>query len=322
MPVGRKGAAAVGRRGSDPRPGGWRPIALLLAVLVGLGGANRGLATGAGDGEASVLARGAYIFAAAGCAECHTAKGGKLLAGGRALKTPFGTFYSPNITPDSVNGIGRWSAADFRRALREGRGPDGTHYFPVFPYPSFTGMTDEDIAALWAYIKTVPPVAQPNKPHAVRFPFGFRPLMAVWNRLFLKRGPFKPDPAKSAELNRGAYLVNALGHCGECHTPRNRLGNLDLDEALSGTAQGPEGDPVPNITPDQATGIGKWSAADIAYLLETGLKPDGDSVGDGMGEVVEASTSKLTDADRKAIAAYLKSLPPIRHAVAKPKAKS
>ena len=278
----------------------------------------------AGEASAPSVEHGAYVFAAAGCAECHTDKKGhgKPLAGGRALKTPFGTFYSPNITPDPQYGIGRWSDADFRRALREGIGPDGTHYFPVFPYPSFTNMTDQDIRDLKAYLFTLPPVAQPNKRHQVKFPFGFRPLMAVWNRLYLARGPFRPESGRSATWNRGAYLVRALGHCGECHTPRNALGALDWDRPLSGTERGPEGNTVPNITPDKETGIGGWGEKDIAYVLETGFKPDGDVVADGMSEVVDGSTSKLSPEDRAAIVQYLKSLPPISHKVRKAKSAS
>jgi mono/diheme cytochrome c family protein len=265
--------------------------------------------------------RAAYVFAAAGCAECHTVKGGKPLAGGRALKTPFGIFYSPNITPDPGTGIGKWTEANLRRALREGRGPDGTHYYPVFPYPSFTFMTDEDIGAVYAYLMRQPPVVQANKRHEIKFPYRIRATMIVWNDLYLERGPLRPDPRRPAAWNRGAYLVRALGHCGECHTPRNRLGSLDLDDMLSGTNDGPEGDPVPNITPDRETGIGGWSDKDIEYLLETGQKPDGDSVGGAMGAVVDLSTSKLTAEDRAAITSYLKSLPPIRHQVRKAKAK-
>lgn len=296
-------------------------LPMLVATLV-VGDVAFAQGMGAQSADPVSVKRGTYLFAAAGCAACHTAKGGKLLAGGRALKTPFGTFYSPNITSDPLYGIGRWTEANFKRALRDGVGPHGKHYFPVFPYPSFTGMTDEDIRDLFAYLKTIPAVAQPNKPHAIRFPFGFRPLMVVWNWLFLKRGPFKPDPGRSAQLDRGAYLVKALGHCGECHTRRNMLGALDWNQVLAGTEQGPEGDPVPNLTSDQETGLGKWSEKDITFLLETGLKPDGDDVGDGMGEVVDASTSKLTAEDRAAIATYLKSVPPIRHRVRKSKSSS
>ncbi|MFI4988405.1 MAG: c-type cytochrome [Alphaproteobacteria bacterium] len=271
----------------------------------------------AGDAAAGSAERGAYVFAAAGCAECHTEKGGKPLAGGRALKTPYGTFYSPNITPDPAAGIGKWSETDFRRALREGIGPDGTHFFPAFPYPSFTLMTDEDIRDLFAYLKSLPAVAQANRRHELRFPFRYRLLMLGWNRLYLKRGPLPPDPERSPQWNRGAYLVQALGHCGECHTPRNWFGALNWEKVLSGSTAGPDGESVPNLTPDQDTGIGKWSEKDIVYLLETGQKPDGDDVGHGMNAVVDQSTSKLTPEDRAAVAAYLKALPPVRHQIGK-----
>jgi len=306
------------RRGLKSPPGALGRL-LLAATLAAA--APLAAALAAGEMPLGAVARGAYVFAAAGCKECHTAKGGKPLAGGRALKTPFGTYYTPNITPDPATGIGKWTAADLKRALRYGIAPDGTHFFPVFPYPSFTFMTDADVDDLYAYLMSVPPVVQRNHRHVIDFPFGFRFLMLGWNRLFLKTGPYVPDPARSAEWNRGAYLVIALGHCGECHSPRGFFGQLKLNAALSGNAAGPEGGSVPNITPDPETGIGKWSDKDITYLLETGQTPDGDDVGDGMQEVVDASTSKLTPADRAAIAVYLKSLPPIRHQVRKSETK-
>jgi len=297
-----------------------RPVEVGALIALFVIFAAFGEARGAQE-DAAAIRRGAYVFAAAGCAECHTAKGGKPLAGGRALKTPFGTFYSPNITPDPATGIGKWSEADLKRALREGIGRDGTHFFPVFPYPSFTFMTDADIGDLYAYLKSVPPVVEANRRHEIRFPFRFRIVMLGWNRLFLKRGPFEPAANRSPAWNRGAYLVKALAHCGECHTPRNLLGQLDLDDAFSGTTEGPEGGTVPNITPDKSTGIGTWNEKDITYLLETGQKPDGDDVQDGMRAVVDSSTSKLTPEDRAAIATYLKSLAPIRHQIGKAKAK-
>jgi len=292
---------------------GHRPAAAFLFALAALVWPAGAAETGTGG----AAARGAYLFTAAGCAGCHTDIAGKgpPLAGGRALKTPFGTFYGPNITPDPDQGIGRWSFEDFRRAMRLGLAPDGSHYFPVFPYPSFTGMTDADLADLWAYMRGLAPVARPNRPHDVAFPFSWRLPMAGWKWLFFEPGPFVADPARSPEWNRGAYLVQAVAHCGECHTPRNRLGALDRDRHLAGTASGPGGGPVPNITPDPDTGIGRWSAADLTYMLAIGLLPDGDVVGDEMGEVVENGTSKLTDADRTAIAEYLRSVDPVRHEV-------
>jgi len=263
--------------------------------------------------------RGAYIFTAANCGACHTnvkAKG-PALAGGRPLATPFGTFYSPNITADPETGIGRWTDAEFIRALREGVSPDDDHYFPAFPYPSFTRMTDQDILDLKAYIFSLPPVAQADREHEIDFPFGWRFSVWFWKQLNFTEGALTPDPAKSADWNRGAYLVEALAHCGECHTPRGWLGGLDASAAYSGTPDGPEGEKVPNITPDPDTGIGTWSTADVVRVLRTGQLPDGDFVGSVMGEVVETSTSKLTDADRQAIAAYLATLPPVANPDAK-----
>ena len=267
--------------------------------------------------ENEALERGAYIFDAAGCKACHTdtKKKGPLLAGGRAIGTPFGTFYGPNITPDPVTGIGEWSDGDFIRALRSGISPDGDHYYPVFPYTSFTKMTERDMLDLKAYIFSLPPVKKPNRPHEVKFPFGFRPLLGFWKALHFMPGTFKPDPVKSAELNRGAYLAKALVHCGECHTPRTMTGGLDSAKWMAGTEDGPDGETIPNITPDAATGIGEWDLGDIEFALETGIKLDGDVLGSLMAEVVEDGTSRLTAADRRAIALYLKSLAPIHNRV-------
>ena len=285
---------------------GRRAAGFLIAIIL----AGSPLAARGAD-EAAVQ-RGAYVFDAADCVGCHTdvKNNGKRLAGGRALATPFGTFYSPNITPDKETGLGTWSFADFHRALREGISQHGAHYFPVFPYPSFTGMNDQDIADLWAYLQVQEPVAQRNKRHEVTPPFSWRFLQLGWRALFFSPGPLQPVPGKDAAWNRGNYLANAVAHCGECHTPRNLLGGLEQGKAYSGNPQGPDNLKVPNITPDPASGIGKWSLAEIADLLKTGQTPDFDFVGSAMGEVVKG-TSKLTDADRAAIAVYVKSLPPI-----------
>jgi mono/diheme cytochrome c family protein len=269
--------------------------------------------------DAEAAKRGQYIFDVAGCFACHTdvKNNGKPLAGGRSFPTPFGTFYGPNITPDRVNGIGAWSEADFIRAMRQGVAADGSNLFPVFPFPSFTQMTDADLKDLYAYLMAQPPDAQPNKPHEVHFPFNFRIFLTGWKLLNYTAGAYRPDRTKSAEWNRGAYLVTALAHCAQCHTPRNFMRGLELDQWLSGTAEGPDGERIPNITPDLGTGIGEWSRADLEDLLKTGMKPDGDSVGGSMGEVVQDSTSKLTDADLKAIVTYLKALTPIKNSVRK-----
>ncbi|HEX2113950.1 MAG TPA: cytochrome c [Alphaproteobacteria bacterium] len=267
--------------------------------------------------DANAVKRGEYLFNAGGCLGCHTdtKNQGAPLAGGRALATPFGTFYGPNITPDMQYGLGRWSEADFIRAMRHGVRPDGANLFPVFPYTSFTKISDADLKDLWAYLRTVTPVAQPNHEHDVGLPFNIRAGMTVWKWLNFTPGVFQPDPARPADVNRGAYIVQALAHCGECHTPRNAMGGLDTSRAYAGTPDGPEGERVPNITPHPENGIGKWSAGDVTDLLKQGMTPDGDFVGGSMGEVVRNTTGKLSDEDIRAVVAYLKTLPPIDNKV-------
>jgi mono/diheme cytochrome c family protein len=249
--------------------------------------------------------RGEYISTAGGCLGCHTEEKEKATpyAGGRALKTPFGTFYGPNITPHPQAGIGRWTEADFMRALREGRRPDGAHYFPAFPYPSFTLITDPDLRDLWAYIRTVPPSSRQSEPHQLGFLYRWRFLVGIWKWLFFTSGPFAPDPAKSAVLNRGRYLVTALGHCGECHTPRNFLGAPKQSQFLAGAK-----DVAPNLTP---TRLKNWSDADVRNFLTTGLTADGDVPAEEMGEVITNTTSQLTPEDLNAIIAFLRSVPPL-----------
>jgi len=254
--------------------------------------------------------RGKYIFDAAGCDSCHTQAQGAALAGGPPLRTPFGTFYAPNITPDREHGIGAWSEADFIRALRQGVSPQGRHYYPVFPYSSYTKMTTQDLLDLRAYLATVPPAAKPSRLHEVTWPFSMRALLGPWKRLFFTAGEYKPDPAHDAQWNRGAYLVEAVTHCGECHTPRNFLGGLERALWLTG-ARMPGGELVaPNLTPDKS-GLADWSAADIVDALTDGTLPEGGTLGEEMGEVVRNSTSRLRPGDRAAIAAYLKALPPL-----------
>ena len=253
--------------------------------------------------------RGEYLSKAAGCVGCHTEakEGATPYAGGRELKTPFGTFYGPNITPHPSAGIGRWTEADFIRAIREGLRPDGAHYFPAFPYPSFTRIVDADLRDLWAYLRTLPPNARANREHDLKFPFGWRFLVAGWKWFFFTPGATVTDPGRGAQFNRGAYLVQALGHCGECHTPRNLLGGPRRDRFLAGTKKGPDGKSAPNLTP---TRLKKWSDADLQTLLKTGFTPDGDVVAETMGEVIENTTGKITPADLAALIAYLRSLPP------------
>jgi mono/diheme cytochrome c family protein len=263
--------------------------------------------------EPAAVRRGAYLAdAAADCVSCHTDSehDGRPYAGGRALATPFGTFYSPNITPDTQTGIGHWTDAQFLRALRDGMRPDGASLYPAFPYPSFTKIIDADVLAIKAYLFSLPAVHQVDRPNDLSFPFSWRLLVSGWKLLYFHPGPFHPSPGRSAEWNRGAYLVTALAHCGECHTPRNWLGAPEQGRFLAGTSHGPDGKPVPNITPDRKTGIGDWSEDDIVALLTDGQKPDFDFVGGAMAEVVQ-STSRLTEQDRRAIAVYLESVRPV-----------
>jgi mono/diheme cytochrome c family protein len=262
--------------------------------------------------------RGEYLVHAGGCVSCHTVPGGLPFAGGRALATPFGTFYSPNITPDPETGIGRWTDAQFLRALREGRRPDGASYFPVFPYPSFTNISDADVLAVKAYLFSLKPARQTNRAHDVALPFSWRFLQNGWRSLFFREGPFRADPSHDAAYNRGAYLVTALAHCGECHTPRNMLGAVKPTLALAGTRDGPDGQTVPNITPDRATGIGAWDSDDIVTLLKTGRTPEESAVKGAMREAVQDGLRFLTDADLRAIAAYLLAQKPVTFGTSSP----
>jgi mono/diheme cytochrome c family protein len=252
--------------------------------------------------------RGEYLAKAGGCVGCHTEarEGATKFAGGRALKTPFGTFYGPNITPDPQAGIGRWSEEDFIRALREGVRPDGANYYPAFPYPSFTRMSDADLRDLWAYLRSLAPSPQPSKPHELGFLYRARWTLGLWKALFFTPGAFRPDPQQSAAVNRGAYLVQALGHCGECHTPRNFLGGPKRDRYLAGAKMPEGGAKAANLTPAR---LKQWSDAELADILSSGLLPDGDVLGETMGEVVQNTTSQLTKSDLQAVIVYLRSIP-------------
>lgn len=273
-----------------------------VLALVLLGGATSPSVFAQGN-----AANGQYLAKAAGCIGCHTVNkaGATPYAGGRALETPFGTFYGPNITPDKETGIGSWSEADFKRAIRQGERKDGSHYFPAFPYPSFTGMSDSDIQDLWAYIRTLPPVKQANRDHELRFPYNLRFLVTGWKWMFFAPGPASPVVPVTDPVARGAYLVRVLGHCGECHTPRNFLGGPNKDDMFAG-ARIPEGK-VPNLTP---TRLKKWSDSELKEYLISGTAPNGDVAVEPMSEVVANTTSKLTEADLTAVIAFLRTLPP------------
>lgn len=273
----------------------------------------------AGPVAGSDAARGEYVFRAAGCYACHTDEdgGGAALAGGPALRTPLGTFYAPNITPDPVHGIGRWSEQDFERALTQGIAPGGSPYYPAFPYTAYTRMRSEDLRALWAYLRAVPAAAQPSRPHELPWPLGYRWVVWGWRWLYFEPGPLRGDPARGPAWNRGAYLVEAMAHCAECHTPRDWLGGLRDRMRYAGATEGPEGGAVPNITPDRETGIGRWRADDLAYYLATGATPSGDYAGGAMAEVIDHGTRHLDEADRLAIASYILALPPVHNAVSR-----
>jgi len=256
------------------------------------------------------LANGLTTFNAAGCSSCHAVPGQPdrtKLGGGLAIPSPFGTFYAPNISPDPADGIGRWSEAEFVRAVMQGISPAGYHYFPAFPYTSYAQAKVEDIRDLFAYLKTLSPVPGKVRDHAVPFPFDIRRNIGIWKLLFMDGKPFMKDAARPAGWNRGAYLVNSLGHCAECHSPRNFLGGIVANKRFAGGPD-PEGQGwVSNIT---QKGIGDWSEKDIAYFLQTGELPEGDAAGGSMARVIK-NTSQLGPEDRAAMAEYLKSLPPV-----------
>jgi len=258
--------------------------------------------------ETDLRQRGELLFHIGGCTNCHTAKNGQLLAGGDAIVSPYGDFYAPNITPDPETGIGGWTLEQFVRAMREGRDPQGRPLYPSFPYTSYTRMTDEDLAALKVYLDSLPAVSQSSRPHELWFPFNVRWGLNLWQWLFFTPERFVPDPARDEAWNRGAYLVLAPGHCGECHTPRTFYGVLEWDRPFVGAQLGKER--IPDITPNPAHGLGEWSTSDLGIFLKLGMMPDGDFVGSEMAKVVNNGTSKLPDADIAAIVTYLEGLPP------------
>lgn len=261
--------------------------------------------------HAADVDNGKTLFLVGGCASCHAVPGQPdrtKLGGGLALKSPFGTFYPPNISPDPKDGIGAWSEAAFVTAMHDGTSPDGEHYYPAFPYTSYQRITISDLHDLFAYLKTLPTVSGRVRDHDLPFPFTIRRLLGAWKWLFLDGKPFTPDPSQSTEWNRGAYLVNGPGHCAECHSSRDAVGGILSAERFAGGFTSDGKGWVPNITQQE---LGDWSVKDIAYLLETGMTPDGDSVGGSMADVVR-NTGQIGDADRLAMATYIKMLKPIK----------
>ena len=265
-----------------------------------------------------LVAKGKYVFGAAGGCGCHTEPKGPVNAGGRRYDGPFGTVYSTNITPDRQTGIGAWTDDQIITAIRLGRRPNGERIIPVHPYPVFNGMAEEDLRSLVAYLQTVPPVNRPNRPKQMTVPLFESVFLPAWLATFApKETP--PPTAPTSGLARGEYLVRAIGHCGECHTPRGVTQATDNTRFLAGSQKGPDGDPVPNITADKDTGL-KWSEDQVAEFLGSGNKPDGDVAGGLMGEVIVGTSAgyrDLSKEDRLAIARYLKRIPPIRHKIGK-----
>ena len=295
-----------------------RRFLLAVLVLAVIGAAVFWFLTIPGTVPASALGsytpnleNGKTMFYAGGCASCHATPDQEdktRLGGGMALKSPFGTFYAPNISSDARDGIGGWSEADFVSAMWKGTSPDGRHYYPAFPYTSYQKMKMEDVRDLFAHLKTLPAVTGKVRDHDLPAHFKIRRMLGAWKFLFLDGEPFKPDTSKPAAWNRGAYLVNAPGHCAECHSPRNLLGGIVSKQRFAGGPDPEGGDgSVPNITQG---GLGDYSEKDIAQVLATGEMPNGDSVGGGMTAVVR-NTGQLTPEDRAAMATYVKSLPPV-----------
>lgn len=255
------------------------------------------------------VANGKTVFDAGGCSSCHAVpkEDRTLLGGGMALPSPFGTFYAPNISPHPTNGIGNWTEAQFATAVLRGTSPAGEHYFPAFPYGSYHLAKLEDVRDLFAYLKTLPPLSGRSREHELPFPFNIRRNVGGWKLLFFSDKPFVPDPKQSAAWNRGSYLVNGLGHCAECHSPRNLIGGIVSSQRFAG-GPNPEGEGwVPNITQKR---LASWREKDFAYFLETGETPDGDTTGGIMTRVIK-NMAQLSPEDRNSMAVYLKSLPPV-----------
>ncbi len=300
------------------RRGGWL-LALLVVVVLGwryVGRAGQQASSPAqreADAAAlrdpALVARGEYLATVGDCAACHTARDGQRYAGGRSLGTPFGDVPAPNITPDPETGIGQWSFDDFWNALHQGKGRRGELLYPVFSYTSFTKVTRDDALAIFAYLQSLPSVQRPDTAPGLEFPYNVRSSLVAWRALYFKPGEYRPDPAKSESWNRGAYLVQGLGHCNECHTTRDSLGGIEQDRHLTG-GQIPQLDwYAPDLSTQAGGGLDGWSAQDIVDLLKTGQSGKGSAFGP-MADVVRLSTQHMTDADLQAVAVYLQSLPP------------
>lgn len=292
-------------------------LAALLAALVGwlnVRGEAPLVQDGAGTAAASpaVIERGAYLARAGNCIGCHTVPGGAAFAGGRGVETPFGTVFSPNITPDPKTGIGGWSSGEFWRALHHGRSKDGRLLYPAFPYPSFTTITRADSDALYAFLRTVEPVNQPGTPHDLRFPYDTQAALAVWRALFFRPGEFAAEPGQSAAWNRGKYLVQGLGHCAACHSGRNFLGAISLNTEFAGGLMPNEAWYAPSLASPKEAGVQGWPREEVVRLLRSGVSTHA-SVSGPMAEVVYSSTQYLDEKDIDAMARFLASIPVREH---------
>jgi len=291
---------------------GFLTVGLIAIVTGGQTPAANASSSSKGDVD-----RGAYLVTAGGCVSCHTdsENDGVPFAGGHRLATPYGVFVTPNITPDKETGIGAWTDAEFLAALREGRAPDGSAYYPSFPYPSYAGMAEQDALDIKAWLDTLEPVRQPNATHELAWYVPGRWAMQIWQRLF-SPWQYADNPRTDPEWQRGAYLVRHLGHCGECHTPRNIFGALDTARELAGSGSNKKADDDkavdgtgPNISSDRKNGIGSWTRDDLEFFLEMGMQPNGDFSGGQMTTVIDDNTALLTPEDRRAIATFLLNQP-------------
>jgi mono/diheme cytochrome c family protein len=255
----------------------------------------------------STILKGEYLARAGDCIACHTAPEGRLFAGGRAMPTPFGTLYTSNITPDPETGIGKWTADDFYRTMHTGRFPDDGLLYPAMPFASYTKVTRQDSDAIYSYLKSIEPVRQQSRPHDLSFPYNNRSLILGWRTLYFTEGEFQPDASKSKEWNRGAYLVEGLGHCGMCHSPINALGGSSESEQFKGGLIPMQNWYAPSLTSNKEAGLGNWSIKEISDLLRTGVSSRGAVYGP-MAEVVYNSLQYLSDEDTRAMAVYLKSI--------------
>ena len=281
----------------------WAAAGLFLAGTV-----QAQVAAGSRKPAPALVEKGKYLAQAGDCIACHTVPGDKIFSGNRPMPTPFGTLYSPNITPDRETGIGTWTAQEFYDMMHTGRSRDGTLLYPAMPFASYTKVTREDSDAIFAYLRSVPPVARKNRPHELRFPYNNRALLIGWRTLFFQQGEYQPDKTKTAEWNRGAYLVQGLGHCSMCHSPINALGGSSEAKAFQGGLIPMQHWYAPSLTSNKDGGLGEWEIQDIMDLLQTGISMRATVYGP-MAEVTYNSLQYLTDEDVRAMAVYLKTLP-------------